>query len=147
MPTFDSFNNNQNNNDSSQVVYDFTDKKSKGTFLSKVFGMMFLCLLITTVVAAGLEFEGAVMDAEAVEHAADEVGGIALGYGVEVEFGVGVCLDKATVVDADRCTGGVTQFLECGIVGFTTFTETESPSLHKTTHPAVEGTAGVLVHI
>ena len=56
MPTFDSFNNNQNNNDSSQVVYDFTDKKSKGTFLSKVFGMMFLCLLITTAVAAGLGY-------------------------------------------------------------------------------------------
>ena len=43
-------------NDNSQVVYDFTDKQTKGAFLSKVFGMMFLCLLITTVVAAGLGY-------------------------------------------------------------------------------------------
>ena len=39
-----------------QVVYNFSDKQSKGAFLTKVFGMMFLCLLITTVVAAGLGF-------------------------------------------------------------------------------------------
>ena len=39
-----------------QVVYDFSDKQSKGAFLTKVFGMMFLCLLITTMVAAGLGF-------------------------------------------------------------------------------------------
>ena len=39
-----------------QVVYDFSDKQSKGAFLTKVFGMMFLCLLITTVVAAGLGY-------------------------------------------------------------------------------------------
>ena len=55
MPTFNSFNN-QNPESSNQVVYDFSDKKSKGLFLSKVFGLMFLCLLITTVVAAGLGF-------------------------------------------------------------------------------------------
>ena len=55
MPTFNSFNN-QNNDSQTQVVYDFSDKKSKGTFLSKVFGMMFLCLLITTAVAAGLGY-------------------------------------------------------------------------------------------
>ena len=55
MPTFNSFNN-KNNESSSQVVYDFSDKQSKGTFLSKVFGMMFLCLLITTAVAAGLGY-------------------------------------------------------------------------------------------
>ena len=55
MPTFNSFNN-QNNEPSSQVVYDFTDKQSKGSFLTKVFGMMFICLLITTVVAAGLGY-------------------------------------------------------------------------------------------
>lgn len=36
--------------------YDFVDKKSRGIFLTKVFGMMFLCLLITTVVAAGLGY-------------------------------------------------------------------------------------------
>ena len=36
--------------------YDFVDKKSRGLFLRKVFGMMFLCLLITTVVAAGLGY-------------------------------------------------------------------------------------------
>ena len=55
MPTFDSFNNN-NQESSSQVVYDFSDKQSKGAFLAKVFGMMFICLLITTVVAAGLGY-------------------------------------------------------------------------------------------
>ena len=55
MPTFDSFNN-QNTESSTQVTYDFSDKKSKGTFLTKVFGMMFLCLFITTVVAAGLGY-------------------------------------------------------------------------------------------
>ena len=55
MPTFNSFNS-QNNESSNQVVYDFTDKQSKGTFLTKVFGMMFLCLLITTAVAAGLGY-------------------------------------------------------------------------------------------
>ena len=50
MPTFNSFNNNQN----PEVVqeYDFTNKQTKGLFLTKVFGVMFLCLLITTVVAA-----------------------------------------------------------------------------------------------
>ena len=52
MSTFNSY----NSNDNSQVAYDFTDKQSKGAFLTKVFGMMFLCLLITTVVAAGLGY-------------------------------------------------------------------------------------------
>ena len=55
MPTFNSFNN-QNNESSNQVVYDFSDKQSKGLFLTKVFGMMFICLLITSVVAGGLGF-------------------------------------------------------------------------------------------
>ena len=55
MPTFDSFNS-QNNESNHQQVYDFSDKQSKGTFLSKVFGMMFICLLITTAVAAGLGY-------------------------------------------------------------------------------------------
>ena len=44
------------NTSSSQVVYDFTNKESKGAFLTKVFGMMFLCLLITTVIAAGFGY-------------------------------------------------------------------------------------------
>ena len=39
-----------------QVIYDFSDKRSKGAFLTKVFGMMFLCLLITTAVAAGFGY-------------------------------------------------------------------------------------------
>ena len=56
MPTFNSFNKQNNDSSSTQVVYDFSDKQSKGTFLSKVFGMMFLCLLITTAVAAGLGY-------------------------------------------------------------------------------------------
>lgn len=53
MPTFDSF---DKQNKTTTVEYDFTDKQSKGLFLSKVFGMMFICLLITTVVAAGLGY-------------------------------------------------------------------------------------------
>ena len=62
MPTFSSFDNEnkQTSQSTSQSQtyqsYDLTDKQSKGAFLSKVFGMMFLCLLITTVVAAGLGY-------------------------------------------------------------------------------------------
>ena len=55
MPTFDSFNS-QNNEKQTQVVYDFSDKQSKGAFLTKVFGMMAVLLLITTAVAAGLGY-------------------------------------------------------------------------------------------
>ena len=55
MPTFDSFNS-QNNEKQTQVVYDFSDKQSKGAFLTKVFGMMAILLLITTAVAAGLGY-------------------------------------------------------------------------------------------
>jgi len=36
--------------------YDLTNKQSKGAFLSKVFGIMFICLLLTTAVAAGLGY-------------------------------------------------------------------------------------------
>ena len=55
MPTFNSFDN-QNQSNSSQNYYDLSNAQSKGTFLSKVFGMMFICLLITTVVAAGFGY-------------------------------------------------------------------------------------------
>lgn len=55
MPTFNSFDN-QNQNNPSQNYYDLSNAQSKGTFLSKVFGMMFICLLITTVVAAGFGY-------------------------------------------------------------------------------------------
>ena len=44
------------NKEHQQDFYNLTDKKVRGLFLSKVFGMMFLCLLITTVVAVGLGF-------------------------------------------------------------------------------------------
>ena len=53
MPTFNSFN---NQNQQVTQEYDLTNKQTKGLFLTKVFGMMFLCLLITTVVAAGLGY-------------------------------------------------------------------------------------------
>ena len=56
MPTFDSFNNQNSEKSQTQVVYDFSDKQSKGAFLTKVFGMMALLLLITTAVAAGLGY-------------------------------------------------------------------------------------------
>ena len=48
--------NNNSYSDNNQIVYDFSNKQSKGLFLSKVFGMMFICLLITTVVAAGFGY-------------------------------------------------------------------------------------------
>ena len=53
MPTFDEQNETVTSNG---VAYDFADKQSKGLFLSKVFGMMFICLLITTVIAAGFGY-------------------------------------------------------------------------------------------
>ena len=53
MPTFNSF---DNTNKETTVEYAFANKQSKGAFLTKVFGMMFLCLLITTVVAAGFGY-------------------------------------------------------------------------------------------
>lgn len=45
-----------NKQSDSQVVYDFSNKQTKGAFLTRVFGMMFVCLLITTVVAAGFGY-------------------------------------------------------------------------------------------
>ena len=53
MPTFSSF---DEENKKVTQEYDLTDKQSKGAFLTKVFGMMFICLLITTAVAAGLGY-------------------------------------------------------------------------------------------
>ena len=47
MPEYNSYN--------SQTV-DLTDKQAKGAFLTKVYGWMFICLFITTVVAAGLGY-------------------------------------------------------------------------------------------
>ncbi|MBQ6731214.1 MAG: US12 family protein [Bacilli bacterium] len=55
MPTYDSSNNKTYSADGS-VAYTFADRQTKGIFLSKVFGMMFICLLITTVVAAGFGY-------------------------------------------------------------------------------------------
>lgn len=55
MPTFDSFEE-HNNPQTNTVTYDLTDKQSKATFLTKVFTVMFICLLITTVVAAGFGY-------------------------------------------------------------------------------------------
>ena len=61
--------------DNSQVVYDFSDKQSKGAFLTKVFGMMFLLLLITTVVAAGLGYGSQYFLLQAVAAGNDELAG------------------------------------------------------------------------
>lgn len=47
MPEYNSYN--------SQTV-DLTDKQAKGAFLTKIYGWMFICLFITTVVAAGLGY-------------------------------------------------------------------------------------------
>lgn len=56
MPTFNSFDNENKERTAQAQVYDLSDKQSKGAFLTRVFGMMFLCLLITTVVAAGVGY-------------------------------------------------------------------------------------------
>ena len=53
MSTYNSYDQGNNN---SQVVYDFTDQRSKGLFLTKVFTKMFICLLITTVIAAAIGY-------------------------------------------------------------------------------------------
>ena len=55
MPTFNSFDNQKKDQPVVQSV-DMSDKQAKGAFLSKVYGWMFICLLITTVVAAGLGY-------------------------------------------------------------------------------------------
>ena len=56
MSNYGNYYNKDEYSGSSQSVYDFSDKRSKGAFLTKVFGMMFICLLITTVVAAGFGY-------------------------------------------------------------------------------------------
>ena len=68
MPTFSSFDN-ENKQTVTQTV-DLTDKQSKGAFLTKVYGWMFICLLITTLVAAGLGY-GSMLLLESVAN--DEV--------------------------------------------------------------------------
>ena len=55
MPTFNSFDNQKKEQTVVQSV-DMTNKQAKGVFLTKVYGWMFICLLITTVVAAGLGY-------------------------------------------------------------------------------------------
>ena len=55
MPTFNSFDNQKKEQTVIQSV-DLTDKQTKVVFLTKVYGWMFICLLITTVVAAGLGY-------------------------------------------------------------------------------------------
>ena len=62
MPAFDSYN-----------TYEFTDKQAKGAFLTKVFGMMFLCLLITTVVAAGVGYGAQHFLLKAIDAGNDEL--------------------------------------------------------------------------
>ena len=68
MPTFSSFDN-ENKQTVTQTV-DLTDKQSKGAFLTKVYGWMFICLLITTLVGAGLGY-GSMLLLESVAN--DEV--------------------------------------------------------------------------
>ena len=55
MPTVNSFDNQKKEQPVIQAV-DLTDKQTKGVSLTKVYGWMFICLLITTVVAAGLGY-------------------------------------------------------------------------------------------
>ena len=71
MPTFNSFDN-ENKQTYTQSV-DLTDKQAKGTFLTRVYGWMFICLLITTVVAAGLGYGLMFAMANASEEAAADI--------------------------------------------------------------------------
>lgn len=54
MPTFDSFNNNSNDFETKQTIV--TSKADSKTFVPKVFGVMFLGLLITTIISIGVGF-------------------------------------------------------------------------------------------
>ena len=54
MPTFSSFDNQKKETVVQSV--DMSDKQAKGAFLTKVYGWMFICLLITTIVAAGIGY-------------------------------------------------------------------------------------------
>ena len=54
MPIFNSIDNQKKETVVQSV--DLTDKQTRGAFLSRVFGWMFICLLITTAVAAGLGY-------------------------------------------------------------------------------------------
>ena len=56
MPTFNSFDSEKKEQTVTYSSVDLTDKQAKGAFLSKVYGWMFICLLITTAVAAGLGY-------------------------------------------------------------------------------------------
>ena len=56
MPTFNSFDSENKEQTVAYNTVDLTDKQAKGAFLTKVYGWMFICLLITTVVAAGLGY-------------------------------------------------------------------------------------------
>ena len=65
MPTYDSYNN--------PTVGELADKQTKGAFLSKVFGMMFILLLITTLVAGGVGYGAQFLMVEAANAGNDEL--------------------------------------------------------------------------
>lgn len=60
MPIFESFDDENSNQIKSSggvnKAFDFTEKKSKGVFLTRVFGVMALCLLVTAIVAGVLGY-------------------------------------------------------------------------------------------
>lgn len=57
MPTFDSFNGKENNKQTMTIEnVDLSVQETKGTLLTRVFKVMFLCLLLTTVIAAGVGY-------------------------------------------------------------------------------------------
>ena len=70
MPTFSSF---DNENKQTTQTYDLTDKQTKGAFLTKVYGWRFICLLITTVVAAGLGYGSMFLLANATDEVAESL--------------------------------------------------------------------------
>ena len=84
------------------------------------------------------------MDVVTVEELCHEIGGIALGNGVKVEFGVGRFAQEASIVVADGAVGGMEEAGEGCAVGFATLFETEPPGLYEASHPDVEGSVGVV---
>ena len=80
-----------------------------------------------------------------------EVGGVALGDGVEVELGGGVFLaEEEGAVDGVDGYGGacsVEEAVEGAAVELFALTEAEAPGLYETADAAVEGPVGVAVDV
>ena len=86
------------------------------------------------------------VDALPFEVLRHEVGGIALGDGVEVELG-GRVLDDAAAVDGDGGVGCRKHGRQGCAVGFAALLEAEAPGLDDASHAAVESALGVALDV